>query len=963
MMRGKYLYIIAAALFLLFLTFTSKSPVNALTAYESNLYWDRGDVLYKGVVNAKPTISCALEQDLGHYWGADWAPIYSGEQGRVNRHIAHSNLRRCLLNNQDIPDDVRAELDSKMTDENFRFGSFITSYRINPSEDIKLKAVDCTIDMKVFGDGDKIDCEITYKTKFSETLYSAGFKNGEIIFATSDGKRKIFVNGIVQNSSGYEQFDSSGAHEEGFPDSNIAGNASLSWQENYVYSELEKQYNDLAEEYFENCMNRIGGDRVNQHDCRPDVSLGVSNNMNASGAFAQIWRNCVVAGGGSVEADIENSANCLEEHTGARPDISEILENAPPDPSLYEDNKNCGITTAGYIICPVMRFLASAAEKTFSLIKGLLHIHALNPSQTNGQNAKKAWIIFSNIANIIFAILLLSIILSQLTGIGIDNYGIKRLLPRLIVGAILVNSSFYLCIAAIDVSNILGDSLQKVMLAINNDITPVSSGQMVLSASMDGVNSSAIGGWEKITNGILAASVLAGGVAAVAAVIFAFVPIMTAVVLSAVTTTVTLLVRYGLVLLLTVVSPIAFALYLLPNTRKWFEKWRTTFISLLILYPILSVLFGLSTLAANIVMQVASATSGQMLAVFALAIQAIPLAVTPIILKSSGQTLGNIGNSIQNNRLFSGVRSFAKNSQSGINKKAKARALRGKYVPFGGAIRFMEKRKLKSRLRKTTAKQMEANYVSDYMNSVEGSGGDKVGILEKSKGLFNNNYQPKTAGEKMINDMASVGGKGAKDRALAFAVSSQHEIMTDEIKAQKLSLEGKNNDELVSEIKANTSSSADGGIDAAKMARVEKIIDSSDGDSIRAVVEVSGINMSDMELALLNTVADKKNSIFISNPNAQQAILSRQVRDRSTFNKHVVESTVMSDTFSASTVRDMSSDDIKILFDGYDSGDFSTEDSQKVKHVASQVIQNNKITNKLNDSELQKFKSIADARA
>ena len=52
----------------------------------------------------------------------------------------------------------------------------------------------------------------------------------------------------------------------------------------------------------------------------------------------------------------------------------------------------------------------------------------------------------------------LFVIFSQITGYGLDNYGIKRMLPKLVIGAIVVNSSFYICGLLIDLSNVVGSS-------------------------------------------------------------------------------------------------------------------------------------------------------------------------------------------------------------------------------------------------------------------------------------------------------------------------------------------------------------------------------------------------------------------------------------------------------------------------------------------------------------------------
>ena len=57
-------------------------------------------------------------------------------------------------------------------------------------------------------------------------------------------------------------------------------------------------------------------------------------------------------------------------------------------------------------------------------------------------------------------------IYSHITSFGISNYGIKKILPRLIIVAILVNISFYICAIAIDLSNIAGQAIQDMFINI-----------------------------------------------------------------------------------------------------------------------------------------------------------------------------------------------------------------------------------------------------------------------------------------------------------------------------------------------------------------------------------------------------------------------------------------------------------------------------------------------------------------
>jgi len=61
-----------------------------------------------------------------------------------------------------------------------------------------------------------------------------------------------------------------------------------------------------------------------------------------------------------------------------------------------------------------------------------------------------------------------AIIFSQATSIGITNYGIKRLLPRLILIAIATNISYFICSVLIDAFNILGVGITSLFAAVNN---------------------------------------------------------------------------------------------------------------------------------------------------------------------------------------------------------------------------------------------------------------------------------------------------------------------------------------------------------------------------------------------------------------------------------------------------------------------------------------------------------------
>jgi hypothetical protein len=97
-------------------------------------------------------------------------------------------------------------------------------------------------------------------------------------------------------------------------------------------------------------------------------------------------------------------------------------------------------------------------------------------------------------------------------------------------------------------------------------------------------------------------------------------------------------------------SPLAFVAYLLPNTESWFKKCYKMFSALLMVFPVVSLVFGASMLAAKIVNASAGSATGYnaiLLQLTALAMAAIPLFVVPGLLKASIAATGAIGGKLQ----------------------------------------------------------------------------------------------------------------------------------------------------------------------------------------------------------------------------------------------------------------------------------------------------------------------------
>lgn len=292
--------------------------------------------------------------------------------------------------------------------------------------------------------------------------------------------------------------------------------------------------------------------------------------------------------------------------------------------SITDSKTTCAVDGVGWIVCPVMTFLANITDQAFSMLANNFLKTDTKLIGTGSDSATyNAWKIMRDIANVAFVIAFLVIIFSQLSSIGLDNYGIKKLLPKIIIAAILVNVSYIICQIAVDISNILGFSLKSLFDGLGSYMqTPETADDK--SVSILG-STALIGG------------ILIGGVSLALAI---SVPVLISAFFALIVIVIILLARTALIVLLIVISPLAFVAYLLPNTEEYFTKWRKTFTALLLVFPIISVVFGASGLAATVIKATAE---NDLTKVMALGVAIIPLFIVPGLLKKAIDSAGNIG--------------------------------------------------------------------------------------------------------------------------------------------------------------------------------------------------------------------------------------------------------------------------------------------------------------------------------
>lgn len=439
----------------------------------------------------------------------------------------------------------------------------------------------------------------------------------------------------------------------------------------------------------------------------------------------------------------ENTENPL----GIQVDVKDPATSAQFEEGFYEQlqaqqaqqgtTNTCGgmVSGMGWIICPVINGITMLNDFMWGLATILLKVNPLMQSDP----VYEAWGIIRNIANVAFVISFLIIIFSQLTGAGISNYGVKKLLPRLLICAVLVNISFVLMQLAVDVANILGAGLFDLLTSITPNVQGATWG--MLFKNIVGLGS--VGALSAL--GVT----LAGGPAAA---LWMLGPIVIMGALGFLAALLTLIFRQAVIPVLAVMAPLAFVAYLLPNTESWFKKWSSLFMSMLMLYPIAGIVFGGARFVSAVVMGDNSEWFKHMIG---LIILTLPLFSLPYLASKGGALMSAVGGKL--NGLAEKARNPVNNWAKGHEDEARAQYLAtdgafgarnrlGRYMQ-GHARNFAARRKTREANTKTYGTQFQ----NRWANTDHGMGAIDLGreaddILAETMEKAGNRYITSAAG-------------------------------------------------------------------------------------------------------------------------------------------------------------------------------------------------------------------------
>jgi|GEM_PF-6685319 len=257
--------------------------------------------------------------------------------------------------------------------------------------------------------------------------------------------------------------------------------------------------------------------------------------------------------------------------------------NAPAapttDPTPSEVQAVCSVDSLTWLLCPVISIAQGAVNNLTGVVKNQLKFTPLASGDTG---LKPAWAVFRNLADVFFVLIFFIVIFG--TSMGLDNYTVKKILPRLIAAAVLVQFSYLLVGFMVDISNVLGMGIDSLMAAaIPGGVKTGNEGVMQIAGAVELVGAGVGAGVAAATFAPFLAEFAIPLLLALAAAIIGLIAVF-----------ITLQIRIMLIDFLIIIAPIAFLLWVLPNTDKYFKMWRETLVKLLLMYPIIVLLLATS---------------------------------------------------------------------------------------------------------------------------------------------------------------------------------------------------------------------------------------------------------------------------------------------------------------------------------------------------------------------------------
>lgn len=292
----------------------------------------------------------------------------------------------------------------------------------------------------------------------------------------------------------------------------------------------------------------------------------------------------------------------------------------------------------GWIVCPIINAMVDTVDWVrITVIEPFLKVSPLQTGDSNDATYA-VWVQIRNLAYALLIPLFLVMIMSQALSFEVfDAYTVKRALPRIIVATIGIALSYYACAFLIDFFNVLGGGIDNLVTrALEDSGTDINISADSVAAS-GFVNVAGILG----VGGTIWLLTSAAGATIGLFLLMVVLPL----VLGVISVFITLIARQAIIMVLVILSPLAFLAYIFPSTESYFKTWFSIFTKVLFMYPLIILLLMAGGLFAAILTSGDQSPLAQIAAIVAVT---VPMFLIPATFKMAGSAIGALGGALTN---------------------------------------------------------------------------------------------------------------------------------------------------------------------------------------------------------------------------------------------------------------------------------------------------------------------------
>ncbi len=322
-----------------------------------------------------------------------------------------------------------------------------------------------------------------------------------------------------------------------------------------------------------------------------------------------------------------------------------------------------------WLICPLISAAQGAIEGLTAGIDSLLSINTQEIFGTNNTPAQgstsagfyKAWNTFRLFGAGLIVIAGLIMLIAQAMGSDfIDAYTIHKVLPRILIALIGISLSWWLLAFAINLSNDIGLGIRSIIYA-----------------PFEG-----FGHTVRVNGGAATVGAIVGTATFLVLGLLGIASFMFTALLAIFVGFVVLFIRQVIIMMLVIFAPLAIACYVLPGTQKAWAFWKDTFLSMLIVFPIISAMIAMGRVFAVVMYN--NHTSGIptfVNEIGAFIVYFAPYFLLPAAFRWAGGAMASIGGLVNDRHrgAFDRLKGFRKNQAASRYERAKGNNLyRGK---------------------------------------------------------------------------------------------------------------------------------------------------------------------------------------------------------------------------------------------------------------------------------------------